>query len=90
MKKITIIERHPAEIKDGWLYRLPNGKQVVASSGHEMGWVLYTLAEWRTQSTADYETEGKLILFQGSETGWRIKDLCRLNRTVVGDKIETV
>jgi|GEM_PF-5054785 len=87
--KTQIIERNPSEIKDGWLYRLPNGKQVVASAS-ENGWVLYTLAEWRTTSAADYETEGKLILCQGSETGWRIKDLCRLNRVVVGDKIETV
>lgn len=87
--KTQIIERNPSEIIDGWLYRLPNGKHVVASRG-EMGWILYTLAEWRTTSTADYETEGKLILCQGSETGWRIKDLCRLNRVVVGDKIETV
>jgi len=84
-----ILERHPKQIKEGWLYRLPNGKQVIASAG-EMGWILYTLAEWRTMSAADYETEGKLILFQGSETGWRINDLCRLNRLVIGDKIETI
>ena len=88
--KTQTIERYPREIKDGWLYRLPNGKQVVASAG-EYGWVLYTLAEWRTTSAAaDYDTEGKLVLCQGSETGWRIKDLCRLNRVVVGDKIVTV
>jgi len=89
MKSIQIMERNPSEIKEGWLYRLPNGKQVIASAG-ENGWILYTLAEWRTQSSADYETEGKLILFQGSETGWRISDLCRLNRLVIEDKIETI
>jgi hypothetical protein len=73
-------------IKEGWVYRLPNQKQVVASAG-EFGWILYTLAEWKAAASADYETEGMLILCQGSETGWLISDLKRLNKRVVNGKI---
>lgn len=37
------------------------------------GWVLYTPAEWRSESTADYtaDSEGR-ISFQGKPTGLRL------------------
>lgn len=40
---------------------------------NEDGWVLYTPAEWRTESAADYEADKEgHITFQGNVTGWML------------------
>lgn len=64
-------------LTDETWYLLPDGTAVIACINLDNGGaVLYTDAEWESNSTADYEVQDDgRVTFQGDNTGWTTDDL---------------
>lgn len=64
------------------VYRLPDGREFVASSLHADGCALYAARAWSSYGNAEYwaDRDGR-ILSRGVPTPWRVADLEDTGRT---------
>jgi len=77
------------ELKQGGVYALPNGMELVAGVGRAGRYFLYHPLVWAGQAwivtlpiTCEVDAEGRVLSHKGSPTGWRVGDLTDLHRTV--------
>jgi hypothetical protein len=63
-------------LREGGIYSLPNGRELVVLRKHEQGQRRYTLGGWGRFETSEYEVndEGRLIC-HGRLTAWDITSL---------------
>ncbi|HZI60991.1 MAG TPA: hypothetical protein VFD62_09775 [Pyrinomonadaceae bacterium] len=69
-------------LRDGGIYCLPNGRELVAASNGENGHVSYKLFCTTCTDSSDYEVsdEGRLLC-SGRLTAWDINDLSDTGKT---------
>ena len=69
-------------LREGGIYRLPNGRELVVLRKHENGKRAYTLGGWERFELTEYEIneDGRLIC-QGKLTAWDVASLSDTGRT---------
>ena len=74
-----MFEKRPRELG---VYRLPDGREFVASTLHADGCALYAVPAWWSYGGAEYwaDRDGR-ILSRGVPTPWRVADLEDTGRT---------
>lgn len=75
-------------LREGGVYRLPNGKRLIATADHRGGFFLYAPSVWREfhgWGPAEYDVmpEGPIVTCTGQRTPWRIGDLTDTGETHV-------
>jgi len=70
------------DLRERGIYRLPNGRELVALRKYENGKRTYTLCGWERFELTEYEINeyGRLI-FQGKLTAWDVTCLSDTGRT---------
>lgn len=73
-------------LREGGVYVLPDGEELIATDDRRGGFLLYTPGVWaafRGRGPAEYDAEprGEIVTCTGTPTPWRVEDLSDTGRT---------
>jgi hypothetical protein len=70
-------------LRERGVYRLPNGRELIALKGLQGGFLFYTTHEWANYELPSYATNGDGRLYaDGRQTPWSIDELVDTGRTI--------
>jgi hypothetical protein len=77
-----------SRLRDYQIYRLPNGRELIALAGLQGRHLLYTTQAWERSEPPMYESgeDGRLSR-DGKPTAWGVDDLTDTGRTVLSRKL---